>query len=387
MNRAVELQRFNGFSFGGDDLVISHLQYADDTLFIGEATTENLWVIKAILRAFEMASGLRVNFHKSCLMGVNVSNEFMNMGAEFLNCRLGSVPFKYLGLPVGANPRRLVTWQPLLNTLQNKLSVWGNRYVSLGGRLILLNSVLSAIPIFFLSYMKMPVIVWKEVVKIQRKFLWGGVSDRKRISWVKWETICLPKREGGLGVRDLRIVNTSLLAKWRWRLLQNEDAMWSWSCDVRSVGGEVAQNLNWFSSSVSRTVSNGRNTRFWLDKWTPDGPLMLKFPHLFSLSRSPEATIGDMGNWLGEAWFWDFTWRRNLFVWEENQFHSLLSSLRPLVNRTGMDSWRWEPDPEGVFSARSVYSLLVHRWSLANLTIHQHKEVLALVWTSKAPMK
>jgi hypothetical protein len=148
MKRAVELQRFKGFSFGGSELVISHLQYADDTLLIGEASSENLWAIKAILRAFELASGLRVNFHKSCLLGVNVSNEFLNMGAEFLNCRLGSTPFKYLGLPVGANPRRLATWQPLLDSLHARLNVWRNRYVSLGGRLTLLNAVLSAIPIF-----------------------------------------------------------------------------------------------------------------------------------------------------------------------------------------------------------------------------------------------
>jgi hypothetical protein len=156
MKRAVELQKFKGFSFGGSELVISHLQCADDTLLIGEASSENLWAIKAILRAFELASGLRVNFHKSCLLGVNVSNEFLNMGAEFLNCRLGSTPFKYLGLPVGANPRRLATWQPLLDSLHARLNVWRNRYVSLGGRLTLLNAVLSAIPIFFLSFMKLP---------------------------------------------------------------------------------------------------------------------------------------------------------------------------------------------------------------------------------------
>ncbi|MCI70353.1 RNA-directed DNA polymerase (Reverse transcriptase), partial [Trifolium medium] len=53
-----------------------------------------------------MTSGLKVNFWKSCIMGINVSEEFLVMASDFLNCRVGRTPFKYLGLPVGANPRK-----------------------------------------------------------------------------------------------------------------------------------------------------------------------------------------------------------------------------------------------------------------------------------------
>jgi hypothetical protein len=58
--------------------------------------------------------------------------------------------------------------------------------------------------------MKMPKSVWKKVVRIQREFLWGGVGGRK-IFWVKWSVVCKEKKQGGLGVRDVRIVNLSLL--------------------------------------------------------------------------------------------------------------------------------------------------------------------------------
>jgi hypothetical protein len=53
---------FTGFKVGNTGLSVYHLQYADDTLFIGEASMENLWSLKAILRSFELASGLKVNF-------------------------------------------------------------------------------------------------------------------------------------------------------------------------------------------------------------------------------------------------------------------------------------------------------------------------------------
>ncbi|MCI35662.1 RNA-directed DNA polymerase (Reverse transcriptase), partial [Trifolium medium] len=98
----------------------------------------------------------------------------MTVASTFLNCRIGSIPFKYLGLPVGANSRRVSTWDPLLESLRKWLGAWGNKYVSLGGCIVLLNSVLNAIPIFFLSYMKIPVQVWKSIRRIQREFLWGG---------------------------------------------------------------------------------------------------------------------------------------------------------------------------------------------------------------------
>jgi hypothetical protein len=149
---------------------VSMLQYADDTLCIGVATIENHWVLKATLRGFEMPSGLKVNFCKSCVLGVNGSQEFLGMASDFLNCRIGRTPFKYLGLPVGAISRKLATWEPMLDSIRCRLNSWRNKFVSFGGRIILINAVLNAIPIFYLSYMKMSMTVWRELVKIKVNF-------------------------------------------------------------------------------------------------------------------------------------------------------------------------------------------------------------------------
>jgi hypothetical protein len=54
----------------------------------------------------------------------------------------------------------------------------------------------------------------------------GGKGGRRKISWVKWEVVCQPKRSGGLGVRDIRAINISLLSKWRWRLLSEDNSLW-----------------------------------------------------------------------------------------------------------------------------------------------------------------
>ncbi|MCH79435.1 RNA-directed DNA polymerase (Reverse transcriptase) [Trifolium medium] len=107
MKKAVEFNRFRGFQVGNGGVTMSHLHYADDTLCIGDASVMNLWSLKAILRGFEMTSGLKINFWKSNLMGINVSADFMRLASTFVNCRVGQIPFKYLGLPVSANPRRM----------------------------------------------------------------------------------------------------------------------------------------------------------------------------------------------------------------------------------------------------------------------------------------
>jgi hypothetical protein len=143
----------------------------DDTLFIGEACVENLWSMKIILRWFELALGLKVNFSKSRLIGVNVPTNFLERAASFLHCKIGSLPFVYLGLPVGANPRRVATWEPVVKTIEKRLFSWRNQYISLGGRVILINLVLSSIPVFYLSFLKMP-----SSVKKKRSNCWDATK-------------------------------------------------------------------------------------------------------------------------------------------------------------------------------------------------------------------
>jgi hypothetical protein len=74
--------------------------------------------------------------------------------------------------------------------------------VSFGGRVMLINSILVAIPIYYLSFLKMSGNVWKTLRKIQRKFLRGWVKLESKICCVKWDEVCRPKCDRGLGVKD-----------------------------------------------------------------------------------------------------------------------------------------------------------------------------------------
>jgi ribosomal protein L13E len=89
---------------------------------MGEGCWENIWTIQSLLRGFELVSGLKINFVKSKLFGINVDGRLLAAGAFFLSCHSDVVPFKFLGIPVGANPRRRVTWKTVVEALTKRLT-------------------------------------------------------------------------------------------------------------------------------------------------------------------------------------------------------------------------------------------------------------------------
>lgn len=79
-------------------------------MLVGEIFWDNLWFLKANLRGFELVSGLRVNFAKRNLFGINPPENFLVIASHFLSCSIDSLPFKCHGIPVGDNPRKVSTW-------------------------------------------------------------------------------------------------------------------------------------------------------------------------------------------------------------------------------------------------------------------------------------
>jgi len=67
---------------------------------------------------------------------MNVSVSWLSEAALVMNCKVGSVPFVYLGLPNGGNARRLAFWEPLINRIKSRLSGWNSKHLSLGGCLV-----------------------------------------------------------------------------------------------------------------------------------------------------------------------------------------------------------------------------------------------------------
>ncbi|GAU49175.1 hypothetical protein TSUD_133700 [Trifolium subterraneum] len=108
MRALVENNLFTGYSVGVQDPIsVSHLQFTDDTLLMGVKSWANVCAMRAVLVLFELMSGLKMNFNKSLLVGVNIPDSWLYETASSLGCKVGNIPFLYLGLPIGGDPRRL----------------------------------------------------------------------------------------------------------------------------------------------------------------------------------------------------------------------------------------------------------------------------------------
>lgn len=94
---------------------------ADDTIFIGKMSSQNAWAMKCILKNFELLSGLKVNYNKSSIMGVNVASETMYDLAMILGCKMGNLPFSYLGVKVGSSHKRAAMWEDLIEKIKSRL--------------------------------------------------------------------------------------------------------------------------------------------------------------------------------------------------------------------------------------------------------------------------
>ncbi|KAL5538556.1 hypothetical protein UlMin_042562 [Ulmus minor] len=159
MDKAVRIGEVYGFKVGREEVVVSHLQFADDTFFLLEPDQSNIHKVNTILNFFSMCSGLKINMNKSSLVGINLEDEEVRVLTTEVGCEKDSWPMKYLGLPLGGNPNSAEFWNPVVEKVGKRLDGWKKAFLSKGGRLTLIQSVLSSIPIYFISLFKLTKVV------------------------------------------------------------------------------------------------------------------------------------------------------------------------------------------------------------------------------------
>jgi hypothetical protein len=241
----------SGFSVGSNEqnwVVVSHLLFADDTLVFCGANDSQIRHIGALLVCFETVLGLKVNLSKSTLVPVGSVGD-MGQLAGLQGCGTGTLPLKYLGLPLGASFKLKTMWVELEELMARWLAPWKRSYLSKGGRVTLIKSTLLNLPTYMMSLFPIPAHVAKRIKKIQRDFLLGGggLNDEIKMHLVEWDKVCSPMDEGGLGIRSIRRFNQTLLGKWLWRFAYEDGAWWR-SVLVAKYGSDWG---GWCSGDIS----------------------------------------------------------------------------------------------------------------------------------------
>jgi hypothetical protein len=166
-------------------------------------------------------SGLKINFNKSEVILINGDERKNIQIAELFNCEIGIFPIKYLGVPVSPSRLHVKDCKTIVEKNAKKLGVWKGGCMSIAGRTTMINSSLSSTTIYHMFVYLLPKTVTCELDKQRRTFFWQGGSTKKKYRLLKWELICKSKKKGGLGIKDMRKMNISLMCKWWWRL-ENE---------------------------------------------------------------------------------------------------------------------------------------------------------------------
>jgi len=139
---------FKGPSVGVDKIMLTHLQFADDTLMFCEADLHYLSLIKELLLSFQVFSGPAINYDKSALIVLGMDDKWAKSATDMLGCLKVQLPIKYLGIPLGANMRKTSSWHCIIEKVYQRLKVA------------------------------------KEIIKIQRKFLWSANKEGGLYHWL-----------------------------------------------------------------------------------------------------------------------------------------------------------------------------------------------------------
>lgn len=155
------------------------VQYADDTLLIMEASAQQLIALKGILHSFGISTGLTVNYAKSSMVPINLTEQELEHLSRTFNCAKGSLPFAYLGLPLSLSKPRVVDFSPLVTKCERRLAS-ASSFLSQAGRLELANSVITALPTFAMSTFSIHSTVLEKIDKYRHHCIWRGADLEKK---------------------------------------------------------------------------------------------------------------------------------------------------------------------------------------------------------------
>ncbi|GKA27987.1 RNA-directed DNA polymerase, eukaryota, reverse transcriptase zinc-binding domain protein [Tanacetum coccineum] len=320
---AISSSLFCCLSIGSQGLHISHFLYADDALFVGEWYDQNINNLITQLEVERLASGM--------------------------GCSASSLPFTYLGLPVGVNMNNEASWYHVIDKIKKRLSNWKVNMLSSGGCPTLIKSVL------------------------------GSLDEDRKISWIKWKHALNTKEKGGLSISSVQALNSALILKWKWRFLNSSKSLWVqiikgihgdydglltspfqsfnhgvWVNIVRSIY-HLHDNQVIPRNIMTRKLNNGRSIKFWEDDWHENGPWKFKYPRLYALESNHSCLVADRYS----QGHWSWQWRRNLRDGKEgSQLAALMETLNQLSLDSNPDYWTWEADTSKKFMVQSARRII-----------------------------
>jgi hypothetical protein len=160
---------------------VTHLQYADDTILLLALDDMCIANLKFILIAFEILSGLKINFLKSEVIVMGAAPSEQSRVANALNCKEGAFPFTYLGFPMADRALTMSDWEGLIGSVGHRVDPWQGRFMSSAARLTLINSCLTSLTIFSMGLFLLADGTHAGFDRHLARFFWEGVGEKNEI--------------------------------------------------------------------------------------------------------------------------------------------------------------------------------------------------------------
>eukprot|EP00253_Pinus_taeda_P015324 PITA_15324 len=373
-----------GLSFN-DSPAYTHQQFVDDNILFGHPSVQEARLLKDLLSTFSDASGALINRVKSQIFFFNTPVATQNSIARILGFTIAKLPSKYLGAPMIASTLKHASWTDLLDKFEAKLSLWTHRALNMASKLILIKAVLQSLPLYLFTLLAAPKWVIKAIKNLQCNFLWGSSGKNRKWALVKWDKVCLPKKSGGIGLRDPTLSNTVMGAKLWWCWLAYPNTPWAslWTAKYAnnkpmedkirmselSVGSIIwnaaIQHRYLIQQHCFWEIKDGQTARFWDDSWQQLPKLRDLIQNLPPTHPHPHNSVTVHSYWKPSANQKSRQWHQADQILGEAANEGLIQALntelqKRQINITdGPDLLRWGYEEKGTFSTREAYSILI----------------------------
>ncbi|CAK8572471.1 unnamed protein product [Lathyrus sativus] len=185
----------------------------------------------------------------------------------------------------------------------------------------------------------------QEIVSIQRNFLLSGSKEKRDMAWVSKKSICKPKEEGEISIKDIVLFNRPLISKWLWRFIKEMDAIWVGSLEERygnfvrrlmfkDVPSTKSQESLWwkdlmvagdsmeasgFAHLISFRLGDETTTSFWFSIWICNSTLQNLYMSLCGILDRKDGVVKYIEVWVGDVWRWQLRFNNLegvLYLWK-----------------------------------------------------------------------
>lgn len=182
-------------------------------MLFGYPSVQEASMFNSLLNDFSEASGTSINNSKSHIFFFHTPPIVQRAIARILGFSTDSLPSKYLGAPLIDSTIKHFAWRLLLEKIDHRLNSWTHRSLNIASRLVLIKAVLQAMWLYLFSILAAPKWVIKRIRNIQCNFLLGAMGTNHKWALVKWISVCKPKEQGGIGLRDPNHSNAIMCTK------------------------------------------------------------------------------------------------------------------------------------------------------------------------------